>query len=97
MAATTMLWRLDVAKGREAEFEALVSGLVRDVHANEPGQIFEYRKTRGERPQYILFLSFFDEEAFARYSAAPYHTGVSPAIIACLDGAPQGEPLDVFR
>ncbi len=96
MATTTMLWRLDVAQGREAEFEALVSQLVRDVHANEPGQVFEYRKTRGDRPQYILFMSFDDEAAFARYSSAPWHTGVSPAIMACLDGPPNGEPLDVF-
>jgi hypothetical protein len=41
-------------------------------------------------------MSFDDDAAFARYSQAPWHTGVSPAIMACLDGAPQSEALDVF-
>jgi quinol monooxygenase YgiN len=94
--ATTMLWRLKVAAGREAEFEGLTSQLVRDVHANEPSQTFEYRRLADDPRTYILFLSFTDDEAYKRYSSADYHRGASGKIMACLDGSPVGEPLVTF-
>jgi quinol monooxygenase YgiN len=93
---TTTLWRLRVSPEKAAEFERLVTQLVKDVHANEPGHVFEYRKTRAVPPEYVLFSSFFDEGAFQRYSQAPWHRGVSPAIIACLAEPPVPEHLDTF-
>jgi quinol monooxygenase YgiN len=96
MAVTTTLWRLKVLADRVEEFERLVLQLVRDVHDHEPGQVFEYRRARDAERTYVLFLSFDNEAAFVRYSEAPWHRGVSPAIIACLDGAPVAEQLDTF-
>ena len=93
---TTTLWRLRVSPEREAEFEGLVTQLVRDVHANEPGQVFEYRRTQGAEREYILFMSFDDAAAFERYSNAPWHRGVSPQIMACLSAPPVAEQLDAF-
>lgn len=93
---TTILWRINVQRGREAEFESLARQLVHDVHANEPGQVFEYRKTQTNPPVYVLFMSFSDPEAFARYSNADYHTAISPAIMACIEGTPVAERLDTF-
>ena len=93
---TTTLWRLKVQPENEPEFERLVTQLVRDVHANEPGQVFEYRRTRGDVRIYVLFYSFNDEAAFARYSAAPYHRSVSPEIMACLSAPPVAEELESF-
>lgn len=93
---TTTLWRLKVIPEQEAAFEALVMQLVRDVHANEPGQVFEYRRTQGVEREYVLFLSFGDDAAFERYSNAEYHRGVSPKIMACLASPPVAEQLDVF-
>ncbi|MFN0093840.1 MAG: putative quinol monooxygenase [Dehalococcoidia bacterium] len=93
---TTTLWRLKVKPESQAEFEALVSQLVRDVHANEPGHVFEYRRSKADALTYILFLSFFDEAAFKRYGEAPWHRGASPAIMACLAEPPVAEHLDTF-
>ncbi len=96
MANTTMLFRLKVQAGREAEFEKLTSQLVRDVHAHEPGQIFEYRRKADDPQTYILYLSFDDEDAYKRYSGAEWHRSVSGAIIACLDGPFVAEALVRF-
>ena len=96
MATNTMLWRLKVAEGKEAEFERLVTQLVADVHANEPSQIFEYRRAQDDKRTYVLFLSFDDETAYERYSNADYHRNASPDIIACLGEPPVGEALDTF-
>ena len=93
---TTTLWRLKVHPDQESEFERLVTQLVRDVHANEPGHVFEYRRTRGADRTYVLFYSFSDEAAFGRYSSAPYHRAASPEIMACLSAPPVAEELESF-
>ena len=91
----TTLWRLKVSAERQAEFEKLTSQLVRDVAEHEPGNIFEYRRGVDDPLTYVLFLSFDDQAAFERYSSAPWHTGVSPAIIECLAEDPV--PLELER
>ena len=92
----TTLWRLKVAPEKQAQFERLTSQLVRDVADNEPGSIFEYRRGVEDPLAYVLFLSFDDEEAFARYSTADYHTGASGQIMECLAEPPVGDDLERF-
>ena len=92
----TTLWRLKVAADKQAEFERLTSQLVRDVAANEPDSIFEYRRGVEDPLTYVLFLSFDDEQAFQRYSTADYHTGASGQIMECLAEAPIPDELERF-
>ena len=92
----TTLWRLQVAPEKQADFERLTSQLVRDVAANEPSGIFEYRRSVEDPLSYALFLSFDDEEAFKRYSTADYHTGASGQIMECLAEPPVGNDLERF-
>ena len=92
----TTLWRLKVAAEKQAEFERLTSQLVRDVAANEPESIFEYRRGVEDPLTYVLFLSFDDEQAFQRYSTADYHTGASGQIMECLAEAPVPDELERF-
>lgn len=92
----TTLWRLKVAADKQAEFERLTSQLVRDVAANEPESIFEYRRGVENPLTYVLFLSFDDEQAFQRYSTADYHTGASGQIMECLAEAPVPDELERF-
>ena len=92
----TTLWRLKVAADKQAEFERLTSQLVRDVAANEPESIFEYRRGVEDPLTYVLFLSFDDEQAFQRYSTADYHTGASGQIMECLAEAPVPDELERF-
>jgi len=88
--------RLKVKEGKAAELEMLVSKLMRDVVANEPGAIYEVRRVRGEPLTYLYFISFPDQAAFDRYVAADYHTEMSPKALALLDGDPMFEDLDAF-
>ena len=89
--------RLKIQTDKLTEFEALVAQLVRDVHAQEPGvQTFEVRRVKDERLCYFYFLSFEDQAAFDRYSAAEYHMSMSPKAVACLDGDPVFEDLESF-
>lgn len=88
--------RLKVKEGKEAEFEALVAQLMRDVTTNEPGSIYDVRRVRGEPRTYFYFISFPDQAGFDRYMAADYHTQMSPKALAVLDGEPSYEDLDAL-
>lgn len=88
--------RLKVKEGKAEELERLVSRLMRDVVANEPGSIYEVRRVRDEPLTYLYFISFPDQAAFDRYVAADYHQEMSPKALALLDGDPIFEDLDAF-
>ena len=89
--------RLTILPDKVQEFEGLVAPLVRAVHANVPGvKVYEVRRVKSDPLTYVYFLSFKDQAASDRYSAADWHTQVSPEILACLDGAPIFEDLESF-
>lgn len=89
--------RLKVLPDKVAEFEGLVAQLVRDIYANEPGaKFYEVRRVKDQPLTYVYFLCFEDQAAFDRYSAADYHTQMSPKAVACLDGEPVFEDLESF-
>lgn len=88
--------RLKVQAGKEAEFEALVSQLMRDVTTHEPGSIYAVRRVRGAPRTYFYYISFPDQAGYDRYMAADYHTQMSPLALAMLDGEPVFEDLDAF-
>ena len=89
--------RLTILPDKVKEFEGLVAQLVRDVHANEPGvKVYEVRRVKNDPLTYVYFLSFKDQAASDRYSAADWHTQMSPKAMACLDGAPIFEDLESF-
>jgi quinol monooxygenase YgiN len=89
--------RLKILPDKVAEFEGLVSQLVRDVNANEPGaNVYEVRRVKGQPLTYLYFLWFENQAAFDRYSAADYHRQMSPKAAACLDGDPVFEDLESF-
>ncbi len=81
--------RLKILPDKVEEFEGLVAQLVRDIYANEPGaKVYEVRRVKDRPLSYVYFLSFQDQAAFDRYSAADYHTQMSPKAVACLDEIP---------
>ena len=88
--------RLKALEGKEAELEALVSQLMRDVASNEPGSIYDVRRVRNEPRTYFYFISFPDQAGYDRYLVADYHAHMSPKALALLDGDPIFEDLDDF-
>lgn len=92
-----MLIRLRVLEHKVAEFEALVSTLVADIHANEPEpKIYEVRRVKDQPRTYVYFVGFRDQAASDAYANAPYHRNAAPSIMACLDGDPVYETLEMF-
>ncbi len=90
------LIRLKVRKDKVAEFEQLVSTLVANIRANEPEpKTYEVRRA-AEPLTYVYFILFTDADAYQRYADAPYHRNAAPSIMACLDGDPIYETLEVF-
>ena len=87
---------IKVIEGKEAELEALVSQLMQDVAANEPGSIYDVRRVRDQPRTYFYFISFPDQASYDRYLNADYHTQMSPKALALLDGDPIIEDLDPF-
>ena len=92
----TTLFRLKVSADKKVDFERLTSQLLRDVAANEPSGIFEYRRAVDDPLTYVLFLSFDEEEAFQRYSTADYHRSASGQIMECLAEPPVTDQLERF-
>tara|TARA_B100000470_G_C19667654_1_gene336115 strand:+ start:280 stop:567 length:288 start_codon:yes stop_codon:yes gene_type:complete len=88
--------RLKVKEGKEVELETLVTQLMRDVTANEPGSIYDVRRVRDEPRTYFYFVSFPDQAAYDRYLSADYHRQMSPKALALIDGDPLFEDLDSF-
>jgi quinol monooxygenase YgiN len=88
--------RLKVKEGKEVELETLVTQLMHDVTANEPGSIYDVRRVRDEPRTYFYFVSFPDQAAYDRYLSADYHRQMSPKALALLDGDPLFEDLDSF-
>lgn len=92
-----MLIRLKVLAHKVAEFEALVSTLVANIHTNEPEpKMYEVRRVAGPPHTYVYFVAFKDKEANDAYANAVYHRNAAPAIMACLDGDPIYETLEAF-
>ena len=88
--------RLKVKEGKEVELETLVTQLMHDVTANEPGSIYDVRRVRDEPRTYFYFVSFPDQAAYDRYLSADYHRQMSPKALALIDGDPLFEDLDSF-
>jgi quinol monooxygenase YgiN len=92
-----MLIRLKVLEHKVTEFEALVSTLVANIHANEPDpKIYEVRRVADQPHTYVYFIEFKDQAANDAYANAIYHRSAAPAIMACLDGDPVYETLETF-
>ena len=92
-----MLIRLKVLAHKVAEFEALVSTLVANIHTNEPEpKMYEVRRVVTQPRAYVYFVAFKDQAANDAYANASYHRNAAPAIMACLDGDPVYEALEAF-
>ena len=93
----TQSMRVKVKSEKVAEFEALMVQLMRDA-ANEPGvKVYEVMRVKDQPLTYAYFLSFENQAAFERYSAADWHVQAAPKILACLDGSPVIESLESLR
>ncbi|NIM69885.1 MAG: antibiotic biosynthesis monooxygenase [Xanthomonadales bacterium] len=78
---------LNVAAGREAEFERLQTELSEISHANEPGLIvYDVIRHAEVTGRYVVYARFEDQDAFDFHQHADYHQRLVPPILDCVAG-----------
>jgi quinol monooxygenase YgiN len=78
---------LQVAAGREQDFEHLQTELSEISHEQEPGllvyDVIRHTETSGN---YVVYARFADQSAFDFHQQADYHQRLVPAILDCVEG-----------
>jgi quinol monooxygenase YgiN len=97
----TLLARIRVTAGREAEFEAIAADLYRETLAKDSG-VLRYEYWRGSDPgSYYSLLAFSDFNAFLRHQVSEHHEAAGPKIgevcdqveLEWVDPVPESSPL----
>lgn len=83
----TFIATLNVASGREAEFERLQTELSEISHREEEGLVVYDVIRKQETPRtYVVYARFEDQAAFDLHQEADYHQRLVPPILACVEG-----------
>lgn len=78
---------LNVAEGRESDFERLQTELSEIAHAEEPGLVVYDVIRHTEKPTtYVVYARFKDQAAFDLHQAAEFHERLVPPILDCVEG-----------
>ena len=84
---TAFIASMQVAAGREAEFEALCAELSEISHREEDGLIaYDVMRHREQPSTYVFYARFRDEEDFQFHQEADFHLRLVPPILSCLEG-----------
>ena len=78
---------LNVARGREADFERLQTELSEISHAEEPGLlVYDVIRHKEKSNTYVVYARFRDQEAFEFHQSADFHDRLVPPILDCVEG-----------
>ena len=78
---------LNVAAGRETDFERLQTELSEIAHAEESGLIVYDVIRHAEKPRtYVVYARFQDQAAFELHQEADFHQRLVPPILDCVEG-----------
>ncbi|HSM69811.1 MAG TPA: antibiotic biosynthesis monooxygenase family protein [Xanthomonadales bacterium] len=78
---------LNIAPGREAEFEKLQTELSGLAHDSEPGLVVYDVIRHAEKPGvYVVYARFRDRAAFELHQNADFHQRLVPPILGCVAG-----------
>ena len=81
---STLLAKIRIHPGREAEFEEVMAYMYRQTHDTEEG-VLRYEYWRGHEPgRYYCLLSFTDSTAFWRHQASDHHEGQMQRFQGCI-------------
>lgn len=87
--------KLNVAEGKEADFEKHMLGLAEQVRANEPGNDM-YTLCRDEDGNYIVLELYEDEAALAAHGASEHFKAAGAGFKGLMAGAPEITRLTVI-
>ena len=78
---------LNVAEGKEADFERLQTELSEISHAREPGLIvYDVIRHAEKKGTYVVYARFKDQAAFEFHQEADFHHRLVPPILDCVEG-----------
>jgi len=78
---------LQVAAGKEADFECLQTELSEISHATEPGLVvYDVIRHAEKKGTYVVYARFEDQAAFELHQAADFHQRLVPPILDCVEG-----------
>jgi len=81
---STLLAKIQIHPGKEAEFEDVMKHMYEQTHGTEEG-VLRYEYWRGREPGfYYCLLAFRDAEAFWRHQASDHHEGEMERFAACI-------------
>jgi quinol monooxygenase YgiN len=87
---------IQVKEGKEADFEAVMTGLAEQVRANEPGTtLYQVCKSQ-QAPTYLVLENYTDQDAFTHHTTTSYFKEAGPKMGACMAGAPKIEFYQVI-
>ncbi len=87
--------KLNVAAGKEKEFEAHMLGLAEQVRANEPGCDM-YTLCRDEDGNYLMMELYQDAEALAAHGQTEHFKAAGAGFAGLMAGAPEITRLEVI-
>lgn len=87
--------RLNVAEGKEAEFEKHMLGLADQVRANEPGNSL-YELCRDGDGNYLVLELYQDEEALAAHGQSEHFKAAGAGFRGLMAGPPEITRLNVI-
>ena len=78
---------LQVAAGKEADFERLQTELSEISHASEPGLVvYDVIRHAEKKGTYVVYARFKDQAAFEFHQEADFHHRLVPPILECVEG-----------
>jgi quinol monooxygenase YgiN len=78
---------LQVAEGKESDFERLQTELSEISHAREPGLlVYDVIRHAEKKGTYVVYARFNDKEAFEIHQDADFHHRLVPPILECVEG-----------
>ena len=88
-----LLARLNVASGKEEEFETVMLGLAAQVRANEPGnQLYTLVK---DDEGYAVMELYTDDAALAAHGASDHFKAAGPKFAGLMAGRPDIKRFEV--
>ena len=86
--------KLNVAKGKEAEFEKVMLGLAAQVRANEPGNQL-YTLCKDADGNYVVMELYADDDAVKAHGASEHFRAAGKQFAGLMAGAPEIQRMEV--
>ena len=86
--------KLNVAAGKEREFEKVMLGLAAEVRANEPGNDM-YTLCKDADGNYLVLELYKDADALAAHGSSEHFKAAGPKFAGLMAGRPDVQRLEV--